>query len=1467
MLLIETRKNHVQASVTENKIIYTNLYPKVDLRYIVGSNRVKEDIVIKEKPTKDTPVVFTYTVNLKGLDYEIKPDGRVFFIHPKTKEPLFYLEKPFMYDSYQPEGYQKNEGVIDVPEQSLSYDVDMKLEKRGQQLYINIIPERSWLEDNKRVYPVVIDPTIVKYQPGASLEDTNIRSYYPNTTGGADTALGVGLYQSSTETNKIRTLLKFDVSSIPVGSKVLDAQLNLWMSSVWNDTPIRVDLHEVTNTWTENGATWLKRDGVNAWTTSGGDYQSTPLSYLEDIGELLDLSFNLKWQVPTNVVEKWISNPQQNKGLLLKSHDETVKTYKKFISGDHSLTEYSPLLVVTYYSASRLGLEPFWDYDEHSLVGGTSYTNLTTGNNVVQYTDFSITGRGNFGFDFTRTYNSKSVEDSPLGYRWTFTGNEKLTEVYNRNEVIYTDADGTAHTFIYNPSTQMYQSPKGKYLTLRKVTNGYEIIDKYGIKTFFEREAPDWTTYVTVAKIRYKEDRHGNRITYNYDSNNRLINVTDPSGRMLTLTYNAQGKIAQIQFEGRKVVYTYDTNGRLKTVDQYKNATEYSRTEYQYNSDGRLATIIDPNGRKTDFTYNQEFLQKVQEPSGEGAEKDLPTRPGTTYTYDTVNRITTVTEPEGNTTTYYTNSNFVTIKMVDAAGQEIQFVLDDNYNPLEIINPDGTKVVNTYDSKGNLLTTTDEEGNRTTYTYDSFSNVKTKTDSRGNTTTYDYNQYGDLTTITDPKGQKTTFIYDAYGNLKTKTYPNGTVESYSYDDNGNYVKTVTDPAGNTVTTITDEVGNVISYKDGKGYETKYGYDQHNQLTKVIDAKLNETSYEYDSSGNKTAIIDAKGHISRYEYNGKNLLTKYTDQLGKSTLIDYDLNGNRTKVVSPSGDVITYAYDKLNQLTDVYVNGIKQWSYTYDQNGNIKTATDSQGRSKTYDYYDNGLLKQVVDGNHTISYGYAGNEFLSSINVTAGNSTLSLGFTPNELNQLQTLTRNGQTLASFGYNALGAIESVTRGNGTSTNKTFDQANRLKTLTNKLANGTELNSYTYHYDQNNNIETIVTNHGTVSYQYDELNQLVRETLLDGTVINYEYDSVGNRTKKIVTKDGNSTTTSYSYNAANQLTEVNGQAYQYDDNGNLTNDGERTYIYDAFNQLVEVRDASGQWIAKFTYDDSGKRTSMTTANGTVYFHYHQDKVIYETDENDHIIAEYTWDDEGHPVKMTKNGQTYYYHLNGHGDVVALTDNNGNVVAEYEYDAWGNILHQTGPLASENPYRYAGYRYDEETGLYYLLARYYNPNNGNFLSVDPYPGDLDNPISQNRYVYANSNPVMFVDPDGKTAVVVGVYFIPGIGEVALLATGAVVLGGITYKAGSWLGQKVRDYVFSKKTPIPSKLKNGDRVKTPDTHPGEWTKKGDTYTHKKTKWKAKVDKSGHRGRHYDLSPPNGKTGDYYNVSPDGRIL
>ena len=161
-------------------------------------------------------------------------------------------------------------------------------------------------------------------------------------------------------------------------------------------------------------------------------------------------------------------------------------------------------------------------------------------------------------------------------------------------------------------------------------------------------------------------------------------------------------------------------------------------------------------------------------------------------------------------------------------------------------------------------------------------------------------------------------------------------------------------------------------------------------------------------------------------------------------------------------------------------------------------------------------------------------------------------------------------------------------------------------------------------------------------------------------------------------------------------------------------------------------------------GRRISMTASGSTANFHYVGDKVVYVTDANNTVTAEYTWDAAGKPVTMTYNNATYYYHLDGHGSVTAMTDASGNTVAQYQYDAWGNIITQSGAMASVNPYRYSGYRYDEATGLYYLMARYYDAGTGRFITRDTFHGFEDDQLSLNQYAYTNNNPVMHVDPSG---------------------------------------------------------------------------------------------------------------------------
>ncbi|MNK81799.1 tRNA(Glu)-specific nuclease WapA precursor [compost metagenome] len=102
-----------------------------------------------------------------------------------------------------------------------------------------------------------------------------------------------------------------------------------------------------------------------------------------------------------------------------------------------------------------------------------------------------------------------------------------------------------------------------------------------------------------------------------------------------------------------------------------------------------------------------------------------------------------------------------------------------------------------------------------------------------------------------------------------------------------------------------------------------------------------------------------------------------------------------------------------------------------------------------------------------------------------------------------------------------------------------------------------------------------------------------------------------------------------------------------------------------------------------------------------------------------------------------------NGHGDVVQVIDENGTVVNKYQYDEWGNILQQEEKVP--NSFKYAGELQDEETGLYYLRARYYDPSIGRFISKDTYEGDVSNPLSLNQYTYVTNNPLIYIDPTGQ--------------------------------------------------------------------------------------------------------------------------
>ena len=134
---------------------------------------------------------------------------------------------------------------------------------------------------------------------------------------------------------------------------------------------------------------------------------------------------------------------------------------------------------------------------------------------------------------------------------------------------------------------------------------------------------------------------------------------------------------------------------------------------------------------------------------------------------------------------------------------------------------------------------------------------------------------------------------------------------------------------------------------------------------------------------------------------------------------------------------------------------------------------------------------------------------------------------------------------------------------------------------------------------------------------------------------------------------------------------------------------------------------------------------------------------------VLNFAYDASGTPMAVTYGGATYYYATNIQGDVVAILNASGTAVVTYTYDAWGNILTTTGTLAStlgtHNPLRYRGYVYDQETGLYYLQSRYYNPALARFLNADSFVSTGQGLLGNNMFAYCRNNPVVRIDIYGS--------------------------------------------------------------------------------------------------------------------------
>lgn len=310
-----------------------------------------------------------------------------------------------------------------------------------------------------------------------------------------------------------------------------------------------------------------------------------------------------------------------------------------------------------------------------------------------------------------------------------------------------------------------------------------------------------------------------------------------------------------------------------------------------------------------------------------------------------------------------------------------------------------------------------------------------------------------------------------------------------------------------------------------------------------------------------------------------------------------------------------------------------------------------------------------------------------------------------------------------------------------------------------------TYGYTYDSNGNILTISKNGALAeSYVYDGLNQLVREnSVTQNKTVVYEYDNRGNITSKktYAYTAGEITGTPtdevvYSYNNSqwkDMLTAYDGENITYDGIGNpITYRNGISFTWKNGRRLASYTD--GVYNITYNYTDGGIRKNKTVNGETTEYLLSGSQIMQERRPNGDILN-YARDESGGLVgfdyySAAENVINFYYYLkNMQGDIVGITDRQGNVLVTYTYDTWGKLISITGSMANTigiiNPFRYRGYYYDTETGLYYVSSRYYDPEIGRWLNADGQISGVGGEVlGYNMFAYCMNNPVNMSDPTG---------------------------------------------------------------------------------------------------------------------------
>ena len=617
--------------------------------------------------------------------------------------------------------------------------------------------------------------------------------------------------------------------------------------------------------------------------------------------------------------------------------------------------------------------------------------------------------------------------------------------------------------------------------------------------------------------------------------------------------------------------------------------------------------------------------------------------------------------------------------------------------------------------------------NTTNYGYDSYRetllNVSSTADNQTHTNTLTYED-GELSTVTDGKVNY-KFTYDRATDkaaFKVKDGSNWkTLEEAETDEESNtvthkYYRNDSATASDTIKKVYDEYGLPLREYNNSTQKVTYGYYSTNtseatkQLASMVDGYTGTTTeYYYNTDGAVQTVrkLNTATNTTLFEIEkaSENETQYYFSAEGKTY---------KTQVITdaekPGSNQVTYT--TLTEGGNEDPKDILSWKYTYDHFGRLESKTNKMGllwdANYVYEYNEDSTISGI-DYHGSVLFN---NDYLLL--------STSCEYAKGQITKITEEMEVGPLLSR---------QSTTRVQ----NYTYDNHGRLKTAQ-IVSDGTVQSDNRYTYDNNGRLTQIYLAHNglTRNQEYDDRGRItssfLNSDIASASAISYryQYDNYGNRTAKTY------------YHGSNTI-----QSYEWE-RGRL---------------LKNIKNTSGNVVASYTYDLNGVRYTKTADGVTTTYFYNGNTLLGENKSNGTRLR-YFYDASGLCGFSYFNGSEtkfYTYVKDVLGNIVMIKDDMGVPLVRYTYNEWGvcfveafNLNNNAAAelaLGNLNPFRYRGYYYDSESNLYYLMSRYYDPEIGQFISMDAVAYLKPETIGGvDLYAYGLNNPVMYVDPTGHS-------------------------------------------------------------------------------------------------------------------------